>query len=111
MEAKMRSIHKILRSVRLRHALLLGAFVLVTATAVLLAGRPAGAQGGFALPWYTMDNNGGGPSTGGPYALSGTAGQSDASPVAGGGQFTLRGGFWNPRSVYAGRVYLPVMEK
>jgi hypothetical protein len=107
----MRSAYRILHSVTLRHVLLPGAFILVTVAVVLLASRSAGAQDGFAIPWYTMDNGGGGPVTGGPFALSGTAGQADASPVASGGQFTLRGGFWNPRSVYASRTYLPAVEK
>jgi hypothetical protein len=71
MEAKMRSAYRILHSVTLRHVLLPGAFILVTVAVVLLASRSAGAQDGFAIPWYTMDNGGGGPVTGGPFGRPG----------------------------------------
>jgi hypothetical protein len=37
---------------------------------------------------------GGGESTGGTFVLRGTAGQHEAQPVASGGAFSLRGGFW-----------------
>ena len=37
---------------------------------------------------------GGGTSTGGVYAVSGTIGQADASGPSGGGSYTLVGGFW-----------------
>jgi len=51
---------------------------------------PALAQ--YAIDWHTMDG-GGGTSTGGVYAVSGTIGQPDAG-VMSGGLFTLHGGFW-----------------
>jgi hypothetical protein len=50
------------------------------------------AQAQFSLDWWTVDG-GGGASTGGVYAVSGTIGQPDAGPMSG-GQFTLVGGFW-----------------
>jgi hypothetical protein len=46
----------------------------------------------FELDWFTIDG-GGGASTGGVYAVSGTIGQPDAG-VMGGGQYLLVGGFW-----------------
>ena len=46
----------------------------------------------FSIPWFTVDG-GGGTSTGGVYAVSGTIGQPDAGRLSG-GQFTLEGGFW-----------------
>jgi hypothetical protein len=52
--------------------------------------------GGYDLSWSTIDG-GGGTSTDGNYALSGTAGQHDAgSPSAPmtGGNYELVGGFW-----------------
>ena len=42
--------------------------------------------------WQTI-NGGGGTSSGGDYALSGTIGQSDAGTMSG-AAFTLTGGFW-----------------
>jgi hypothetical protein len=47
----------------------------------------------YSLDWYTLDG-GGGTSTGGVYAVSGTIGQPDAGTMSG-GQFTLQGGFWS----------------
>jgi len=69
-------------------AMLLGAASLtLTAWAAPLAGPPA-----FDLSWHTIDG-GGGTSTGGSFALSGTIGQHDAG-VMSGGSFELVGGFW-----------------
>ena len=50
------------------------------------------AFGDYELSWYTIDG-GGGRSTGGPYTLTGTIGQSDAG-YSRGGNFELLGGFW-----------------
>ncbi len=52
---------------------------------------PAFAQS-YSLDWFTLDG-GGGTSTGGVYAVSGTIGQPDAG-VMSGGSFSLFGGFW-----------------
>jgi hypothetical protein len=52
----------------------------------------------FSVNWFTIDG-GGGVSTGGVYALSGTIGQPDASGPLTGGSFTLIGGFWGLSSV------------
>ena len=51
----------------------------------------AGAQT-YHLTAGSLDGSGG-PSTGGPYGLSGTAGQADAAQW-GGGPYTLTAGFW-----------------
>jgi len=49
----------------------------------------------FAIDWFTIDG-GGGTSTGGVFAVSGTVGQPDASPQSlSGGSFSLAGGFWS----------------
>jgi len=47
----------------------------------------------YSIDWWTVDG-GGGASTGGVYAVSGTIGQPDASTMSG-GPFTLVGGFWS----------------
>ena len=66
---------------------------------VLSAFNWLGAVGGasaqsFSIDWHTL--GGGGTSTGGPFALSGTIGQSDANPqTLTGGAFSLTGGFWS----------------
>ncbi len=60
---------------------------------ILLAifnGPAASAQ--YELSWYTIDG-GGGRSTGGDFALTGTIGQPDAA-YSSGGNFELLGGFW-----------------
>jgi hypothetical protein len=55
------------------------------------------SSNGFAQPysidWHTIDG-GGGTSTGGPFTLSGTIGQHDASGPMTNGQFSVIGGFW-----------------
>ena len=50
------------------------------------------AQAQYAVDWSTVDG-GGGTSTGGVYAVTGTIGQPDAGRMSG-GNFTLDGGFW-----------------
>lgn len=52
------------------------------------------AGGTYDLSWNTIDG-GGGISTGGTYALTGTIGQPDANSVTlTGGTYALNGGFW-----------------
>jgi hypothetical protein len=46
----------------------------------------------YSIDWSTIDG-GGGTSTGGVYAVTGTIGQPDAGAMSG-GNFTLQGGFW-----------------
>lgn len=62
----------------------------VLGIAMLAAAQPE-------ITWQTLDG-GGGTSTGGVYAVSGTIGQPDAG-VSAGGAFRLSGGFWNAVSV------------
>ena len=57
----------------------------------LLTGSAAHAQPD-SNDWFTVDG-GGGTSGGGQFTLSGTAGQSDAGAITGGG-YTLHGAFW-----------------
>ena len=52
---------------------------------------PAWGQS-YSIDWSTIDG-GGGTSTGGVYAVSGTIGQPDAGTMSG-GNHTLQGGFW-----------------
>lgn len=63
----------------------------------VLAGAASSASAQpFEIKWYTIDG-GGGRSTGGTFAVSGTIGQPDAGDLTG-GTFTIRGGFWDPPS-------------
>jgi hypothetical protein len=54
----------------------------------------ARAQTNYNIDWYTIDG-GGGTSTGGVYAVSGTIGQPDAGGPMTGGNYSLTGGFWS----------------
>jgi hypothetical protein len=63
----------------------------LAASLCLAAALPARAQ--FAIAWSTIDG-GGGSSSGGSYAISGTIGQPDAGVLAG-VRFGDSGGFWN----------------
>jgi len=56
------------------------------------------AQGQYAIDWYKIAG-GGGTSTNGTYAVSGTIGQPDASGTLSGGNYSLTGGFWSLISV------------
>lgn len=47
----------------------------------------------YSIPWHTIAG-GGGTSTGGVYAVSGTIGQPDAGGPMTNGQFSVTGGFW-----------------
>src|SRR5262249_49561063 len=48
----------------------------------------------FSIDWFTIDG-GGGTSTGGVFAVSGTVGQPDAGVAMSGGNFSVTGGFWS----------------
>ena len=77
------------RSVVIRHSLLVTLLVLSTLHLPLFT---ASAQS-YSIDWFTIDG-GGGTSTGGVYAVSGTIGQPDAGGPLSGGQYSLIGGFW-----------------
>lgn len=63
-----------------------------TAVFVLAASAFTSPAQTYSLDWSTVDG-GGGTSTGGVYAVSGTIGQPDAGSMSG-GSYTLQGGFW-----------------
>ena len=48
----------------------------------------------YSISWYKVAG-GGGTSASGPYSLSGTIGQPDASVAQTGGPYYLTGGFWS----------------
>ena len=52
----------------------------------------------YSIDWYKVAG-GGGTSTGGVYAVSGTIGQPDAGGPMSGGSYSLTGGFWSVISV------------
>jgi hypothetical protein len=54
----------------------------------------ARAQTNYTIDWYKIAG-GGGTSTGGVYAVSGTIGQHDAGGPMTGGSYSLTGGFWS----------------
>jgi hypothetical protein len=58
-------------------------------------------------------DGGGGTSQGGDYAISGTIGQPDTSPLMSGGEYTVVGGFWGGAMTPPGPnlVYLPLVMR
>jgi len=48
----------------------------------------------YSINWYKIAG-GGGTSTSGQYAVSGTIGQADAGPTMAGGNYSVTGGFWS----------------
>jgi hypothetical protein len=57
------------------------------------------ASAQYAINWHTIDG-GGGTSTNGQYAVSGTLGQPDAGGPMTNGQYAVTGGFWSlPQAV------------
>src|SRR5215469_14543800 len=70
---------------------------LILCSFLALASLPALAQS-YSIDWYKIAG-GGGTSTNGQYALSGTIGQHDAGGPMTGGNYSLTGGFWSLISV------------
>jgi hypothetical protein len=70
--------------------------LLALVLAVCGLSTPAMAQ--YRISWYKIAG-GGGTSTNGQYAISGTIGQHDAGTTMSGGNYTLTGGFWTGVSV------------
>ena len=64
-------------------------FVILLALSVLSASAQT-----YSIEWSKV-SGGGGTSTGGVYAVSGTLGQHDAGTPMSGGNFSLTGGFWS----------------
>jgi hypothetical protein len=64
------------------------------------------------IPWLSIDG-GGGTSQGGDYAVSGTIGQPDTSPLMSGGDYTVVRDFWGgaitPPNLNL--VYLPLVTR
>ncbi len=67
------------------------------------------AAGGYDLAWWTADS-GGGDSSGGAYALSGTLGQADPGTLTG-GLYRLGGGYWAGGANLSQCVYLPLIQR
>ncbi|HOR72381.1 MAG TPA: hypothetical protein PLY00_14015 [Verrucomicrobiota bacterium] len=64
------------------------------AVALLLLCLSASFAQSYSIDWWTIDG-GGGTSTGGVYAVTGTIGQPDAGSTAmTGGAYSVTGGFW-----------------
>jgi hypothetical protein len=59
-----------------------------------LGASDGNAQTNYSIDWFAI-NGGGGISTGGIYAVSGTIGQPDAGVPRSGGNYSLTGGFWS----------------
>ncbi|MCI0396627.1 MAG: hypothetical protein L0332_00615 [Chloroflexi bacterium] len=92
---------------QLKHRLLW--FLLVLLVAVLVpAVLAANPEGGYGLAWWTADGGGATFSSGGSYAVGGTAGQPDAGRHSG-GNYMLAGGFW-VESPAGYQVYLPLVR-
>lgn len=79
---------------------------------LLIVGVVLAAPNALSLSWWTVDG-GGGTSQGGDYAVSGTIGQPDTSPLMSGGDYTLVGGFWSGglTSTSPNLVYLPLVVR
>jgi hypothetical protein len=94
------------RSPRAQHSIAL-ALVALALLLPLPAARSR-ADDGYELAWFTVDG-GGGRSSGGAYALSGTIGQFDAGAQVAGGEYSLVGGFWagTTRRLYP--LHLPLV--
>ena len=89
-----------------------GKLLLLLLLALLLVSGPVLASSGglFDLSWDTVDG-GGGTSSGGSYALSGTIGQADASEPLSGGSYAVTGGFWAGVGGGEWSVYLPMIVR
>ncbi|MCX6894547.1 MAG: hypothetical protein NTZ16_03385 [Verrucomicrobia bacterium] len=68
------------------------------AAGLFIASAAALCAQNYSIEWSTIDG-GGGTSTGGVYAVSGTIGQPDAGPTMSGGNYSVDGGFWGVMAV------------
>ncbi|HRD05012.1 MAG TPA: hypothetical protein PK942_09835 [Verrucomicrobiota bacterium] len=69
------------------------------AAVLLLLGPSVSFAQSYSIDWWTIDG-GGGTSTGGVFAVTGTIGQPDASSTAmTGGVYSVTGGFWALQAV------------
>src|SRR5690348_14430606 len=59
---------------------------------------PAAFAQSYSIDWYKI-SGGGGTSTNGQYAVTGTIGQADAGGAMTGGDYSVTGGFWSLISV------------
>ena len=66
--------------------------------ALVLLAPVVGVAQSYSIDWYKIAG-GGGTSTNGQYAVSGTIGQPDAGSAMAGGNYSLTGGFWSLVSV------------
>ena len=85
-------------------------FLLGVSLLLLVLTVPVLAQSGGPYDLSRFTVGGGGTSSGGDYALSGAAGQTDAGVVLTGGDYTLAGGFWGGGAAAVEYdIYLPVV--
>ena len=86
-----------------------GLFVLGLLLLSALAVSTVLALTGYETAWWTADV-GGGTSTGGTFALSGTIGQAGAGPRLANGDYALIGGFW-PGASPGYVTYAPILMR
>jgi len=65
----------------------------ILVTLIASAGCLTALAQSYSIDWYKI-SGGGGASSNGPYAVSGTIGQHDAGGAMSGGNYSLTGGFW-----------------
>lgn len=65
----------------------------------------------FDVAWWTVDG-GGGTSTDGRFAISGTIGQGDAGTAVSNERYTISGGFWQlENTAPSEKIYLPIARR
>jgi len=78
---------------KLKHDSVRRNFVKRLATSALLGFTALARAQTYSIDWFTIDG-GGGTSTGGVFAVSGTIGQPDAGGLMSNGPYSVNGGFW-----------------
>jgi len=75
---------------------LIGGVTLVVLGVCGLCPADAAAQTAqtYDIPWHAPAGGGTPVASGGPYTITGTAGQPDAGPIVTGGPYSIAGGFW-----------------
>ena len=90
-----------------QHYRIIGISLLVVLLLALLANIALAETTAYEIPWWTLDSGGGG-SADGTYAVMGTIGQPDTSPLLSGGDYSVAGGFWGAAMARC-RVFLPLI--
>ncbi|MBI5030039.1 MAG: hypothetical protein HZB51_05895 [Chloroflexi bacterium] len=92
-----------------RKTILITVAIAMIVAALALGNVPTSAKPAdtYTIDWYTINGGGTMSTSGSPYTLSGTIGQSEAGAISG-GNYKLSGGFWSVIDSLS-KLFLPLI--